>query len=264
MLGRADPGGLPASERRGRVGVGGRGVPLQDAGLRRVGKRSRHGPGPAKSAATRPCRTPLASCERLLEAARALDDEQRAERLLLHDRALVRRTDDDRRRMPGARAPAAPPACGVTSRAPPASAPAPRGPRATRSRASSETSGPTSVAGSSGSPQRSAAVAASSRSQELVEERRVDDDAPVRRAALARRRRRRRGPRASPAAVEVRARPDDRGVVAAELRLERDPPPRADLLRRPARRRRAGERDRVDARRRSSRRRGRGDRRPPG
>ena len=188
--------------------------------------------------------------ERLLEASRALEDQDGTERLLLHDLAAC--AGFRRRSSAGSTRPAEPPGGGRPRAArgcvAPADAAARHDAAATRSRACDRDERAHLVAGSSGSPQRSAADGA------LEPFRGTPRRGPPRRSragwpcSAAPRRRTRRARTSCGRARQVRALPDDRGVVSAELRLERDPPARADLLRRPARERGARERHGVHAR----------------
>ena len=150
-------------------------------------KCSREGPGTREERRDEALAYPVGQRERLLEALRALENEHGTERFLLDDLALVRGADDERGRVVGAggsqlgregenrRAAPRPRSTSGLARSTAA---------ATRSRASSETSGPTSGRRLQRIAPRERFDGARQEAEELVEETRVQDRAPVGRAAL--------------------------------------------------------------------------------
>ena len=207
-------------------------------GLAQVGGEDRRG---------EPLRNAVLDRDRLVRLRVREHVEDRRERLPLDDRGLGRHPDERRARVPRVRATPS-----ASARSPPATT-SPPSARASASASSSRAnesplmSGPTSVPGSRGSPIGTLAVRGREPVDDLVGDRLVHDQAAQARAALA-------GgadggeENAADDEVEVGARRDDRGVVAAELEQRAAEPggdARCELL---AHLRRAGRRDERDAR----------------
>ena len=202
------------------------------------------GPGAREESRDEPLPHAVGPIESVVEAGGPLDDEQRAEALLLHHRAFVRRTDDDRRRMiravGGPRRPM-------------------RREDALAARDDASTIARDAIAGLFRHERTDLRLRVERVAPPERRRRRLEPAQELKRSAAmttrrlrhsaARRRRTRRGdhPRGL---VEIRSRPDDRGVVAAELGLERDAAARADLLGDPPRG--GGARDKRPRRRRGS------------
>ena len=147
-------------------------------------KRSRQRPGAREQRRHESLPHAVDEVERLLEVSRALEDEDRAERLLLHDRAVVRGLDrrasgDSRRRRSARRR--------AVRRERPGLRPPPRAPRPPRRGPAPppRPSGPPASPGRADRPSAAPPRRAVSCSEERVEERVGDDRAPVGRAPLA-------------------------------------------------------------------------------
>ena len=230
MLRGPEAGGLPASEGRVCVGVRRRRIPLEDAGLRGSLKRLAPGARSREERGDESLPHAVREPEGFIETRCPFEHEDRAERLLLHDRALVRRADDDGRGVPGSR-PARREGVGRDqARSAGGRARERGGDPVARFLGHERTDARRRVEGiAPGQRRRRRGEKLEKRVKEAI----LHDGAPVRRTALARELERSLNQQAR-RAPQIRAFPDDRGVVASQLRLERDPTAGTNFLRRPA------------------------------